>query len=63
MKADQTVASAKGGCRRCGKLWDARNAMAVAAKHAERTGHETWAEQTLTAWWGNPHHQQERLPI
>ncbi len=26
--------------------------MAVAARHHGATGHPTWAEQVISAWWG-----------
>ena len=29
-------------------IWVAKNAMAVAARHAQATGHETWADQNLS---------------
>lgn len=32
------------GCYDCGKEWGARNARGLAAQHAYRTGHTTWAE-------------------
>lgn len=32
--------------------WTARNAMAVAARHHDVTGHTTWVEQTLSVVYG-----------
>ncbi|CAH1689335.1 conserved hypothetical protein [Hyphomicrobiales bacterium] len=39
------------GCFDCNgseAIWTAKNAMAVAARHAEAKGHKTWADQTLS---------------
>jgi hypothetical protein len=39
-----------GGCFVCNgsdAIWTSANAMAVAARHADATGHETWADQIL----------------
>lgn len=39
------------GCMVCGgtdAMWTAPSAMAVAARHAAATGHETWADQALS---------------
>lgn len=41
------------GCddRECDFGGDARNGVGLAAQHAERTGHETWVEQTISMRW------------
>lgn len=39
------------GCFTCAgstAIWISKNAMAVAARHAQATGHETWADQNLS---------------
>lgn len=39
------------GCFNCNgkmKIWDGPNSQAVAAHHTIRTGHETWAEVTMS---------------
>lgn len=58
MKADSIFHEARAGCLVCDRpgiiRWDKRNAVAVAARHHRATGHETWAEQTFHAHWGNP---------
>jgi hypothetical protein len=46
------VTHAMGGCWDCNggdALWHARNAVAVAARHASATGHHTWAEQVIAS--------------
>lgn len=35
-------------CRGSDAIWTSANAMAVAARHAAATGHETWADQALS---------------
>lgn len=46
---------AQGGCDTCHGLyeahWTGRNAVGVAARHAAATGHEVWAEQTISVTW------------
>ena len=43
------------GCFVCNgttAIWTSRNALAVAARHHDATGHQTWADQTLTVRYG-----------
>nr|WP_316628244.1 hypothetical protein [uncultured Brevundimonas sp.] len=50
-----TSSTVKAGCFVCNGLtamWTASNAMAVAARHHDATGHSTWADQTLTVRYG-----------
>ena len=38
------------GCFECGGnefIWNAKNAQAVAAKHCDRTGHDTWVDVNM----------------
>ena len=35
---------AYGECEDCGKIFNAKNAVAVAARHTDTTGHTTWVE-------------------
>lgn len=35
-------------CNGSDAMWTSKNAMAVAARHASSTGHETWADQSLS---------------
>jgi hypothetical protein len=42
------------GCHTCGKTWETRNALGVAAQHTNRTGHYVWAEQTIATTWNGP---------
>ncbi len=56
-RADYTaVGDQRGGCDVCHGRgtahWQGANAMAVAARHHGATGHPTWAEQVISAWWG-----------
>ena len=32
--------------------WTAKNALAVAARHYDATGHPTWADQTISVSYG-----------
>jgi hypothetical protein len=51
MRQRLTTIRAIAGCFACNgseAIWTASNAMAVAARHHDTTGHETWADQTLT---------------
>jgi len=43
------------GCRQCDgdePRWDGKNAMAVAARHHDATGHTTWVQQVLSVRYG-----------
>lgn len=47
----RTSVSVIAGCFVCNgsdAIWTSKNAMAVAARHASSTGHETWADQSLS---------------
>ena len=33
-----------GGCRDCDAEWCSRNVIGLAAQHAKRYGHDTWAD-------------------
>lgn len=47
----RTSVSVIAGCFVCSgsdAIWTSKNAMAVAARHASSTGHETWADQSLS---------------
>ena len=41
------------GCFVCGKEWQSKNALALAARHHDATGHATWAEQVLSVRYGD----------
>jgi len=46
------------GCFVCNgsvAIWTAKNAMALAARHHDATGHMTWADQSLTVRYGTEH--------
>ena len=40
-----------GGCHDCGASWGSRNVMGVAAQHAAKYGHETWADVGYSYLW------------
>ena len=45
----------QGGCFVChggSAAWTGKNAMAVAARHHDQTGHETWVDQVLSVRYG-----------
>lgn len=49
------VADVRGGCFDCkggDVIWSGKNAMMVAARHHDATGHRTWAEQTIAVRYG-----------
>lgn len=49
------VTSVIAGCYIChaGSHWESRNAMMVAARHHDATGHPTWAEQVVSVRFGD----------
>jgi hypothetical protein len=47
-----TVVEARGGCDRCPVQWSGKNALALAARHHDKTRHPTWAEQTQRTHYG-----------
>jgi hypothetical protein len=46
------LVSARGGCERCSKTFDARNAQPLAAQHHDKTGHPTWVEKVERVYYG-----------
>ena len=48
------ISHALAECHTCGKVWDSRNAVGVAAQHPERYGHHVVAEQVITMSWNRP---------
>lgn len=51
MLTRSTSVDVMAGCFTCAgstAIWITKNAMAVAARHAQATGHETWADQSLS---------------
>lgn len=50
------ITGAQGGCFECMKgtdaKWFSKNALALAAKHHDKTGHKTWAEQVISVRYG-----------
>ena len=39
-------------CKGSVAIWTTKNAMALAARHHDATGHMTWADQSLTVRYG-----------
>ncbi|MBW3099281.1 hypothetical protein [Pseudohoeflea coraliihabitans] len=61
MRETRTATNCIAGCFVCNgsdAMWTSKNAMALAARHHDATGHETWADQTLTVRYGG-HDQQQ----
>jgi hypothetical protein len=57
MAAKQTRITMRGGCHDCHGIkakWTARNAVGVAAKHAQATGHETWVKVEVFVLYKKP---------
>lgn len=51
----RTSSTVVGGCFVCNgsaAIWTAKNAMAIAARHHDTTGHSTWAQQSLFVRYG-----------
>lgn len=55
-RVTRTGTEQRGGCWVCAPegdlIWEGKNAMAVAARHHDATGHGTWAEQMLSVQYG-----------
>lgn len=54
-RATSTSSTVYAGCFTCRgsePIWQAKNAMALAARHHDSTGHPTWAEQVLSVKYG-----------
>jgi hypothetical protein len=47
------MVSARAGCDGCSSSWNGNNALAVAAKHHDKTRHRTWAEVTQRTEYGS----------
>jgi hypothetical protein len=57
MRITRTARSVLAGCFECwGEYyhWQGPNAQALAARHHDATGHETWADVTLRVRYGKP---------
>lgn len=48
------IPHAVGECRDCPKEWSSRNAVGLAAQHADKTGHHVVAEQLISMSWNKP---------
>lgn len=49
MRRRSGIIEAHGACKDCDATFTHyRNAMALAAQHAQRTGHTTWCDQTIS---------------
>lgn len=65
VKADRAgVEAAEAECLDCDSSWDGLNSFAVAARHAETTGHSVRARQVVwAAWNGARSSRQQRLEL
>jgi hypothetical protein len=56
----------QGGCFVCNNgdaIWFEKNAQAVAARHHDATGHQTWVDVIMMIRYGeNPKEEQEEKP-
>ena len=48
------VMGANAWCETCSKHWQSRNAIGVAARHHDATGHYVQFEQIITGSYGEP---------
>lgn len=49
------ITSAMSGCYQCGGAdarWHGKNALALAARHHDSSGHTTWCEQVMSVRYG-----------
>lgn len=54
-RATSTAVDTRAGCFACrgsDTIWTGGNAMAVAARHHDATGHQTWCDQFLSVRFG-----------
>lgn len=55
------IIHAQGGCFQCHGTttkWWGKNALAVAARHHDATGHSVWCEQVMSVRYGPPPHDE-----
>lgn len=61
------ITSSMAGCWHCGgsdARWHGKNALAVAARHHDATGHSTWCEQVMSVSYGpRPSGDSEQVDI
>lgn len=56
MRATSTARNVYAGCFVCGGTeakWHGPNAQGVAARHHDATGHATWAEVSMSIFYGD----------
>jgi hypothetical protein len=46
------IMTCQGGCFDCGRSWEGKNTLAVAARHYDATGHNTWVDTITTTRYG-----------
>lgn len=54
-RAAETIRTVRAGCFDCfgsAAHWLGRNAVGVASRHHDATGHQTWAEQSIRTVYG-----------
>jgi len=55
-RVKSTTTEHRAGCLVCtgtAAIWTGKNALAVAARHHDATGHATWADQILQVRYGS----------
>jgi hypothetical protein len=54
------VSAIHAGCMDCDKQWNTRNALAIAARHHDATGHTTWCDQVIMTRYGEMRPEHSR---
>jgi hypothetical protein len=54
------ISAVHAGCFECDKTWETRNALALAARHHDSTGHATWCDQVLIVRYGDTPEERSR---
>lgn len=52
MSTSTTVMAGCFVCKGSIAIWTSKNALALAARHHDATGHQTWADQALSVRYG-----------
>lgn len=46
------ISQQQGGCFDCGKAWNGKNTLAVAARHYDATHHSVWVDTIMSTRYG-----------
>lgn len=52
-RSSRTVTAGCFACNGSDPMWSGGNAVGVAARHHDATGHETWADQVISTRYGS----------